>query len=219
MKRIMLAGATLAVLAAAAPVQAQVGIGLRASTLGAGGELSVRGKYLGLRVGGYYFTTNRNATIQGIDYALKPKLQNATAIVDLHPLGSAFHLSGGMLYNSNQGTVEAQLTGPITIGTTTYQPSDVGSLTGEVRYASKYAPYAGLGFSGRGRVSLLFDVGVVFSGYPKVALTGTTNLTGQAKAAFDQNVQQEIQNVQDDIESRSYLKYYPVVSLGLRFGF
>jgi len=80
-------------------------------------------------------------------------------------------------------------------------------------------PYAGFGFSGRGRVSLLFDVGIAFSGYPRVALTGASNLTGPAKTAFDQNVQQEIQNIQNDIESRSYLKYYPVVSLGLRLGF
>ena len=211
---LLVLGATLA-----RPVQAQVGLGLRASTLGAGGELSVRGRYLGIRVGGYYFSTTRDATIDGIAYDLSPRLRSGTAIVDLHPFGGSFHLSGGVLYNSNRGAVDARLTGPITIGTTTYQPAEVGSLTGVVTYSSRYAPYAGLGFSGRGRVSLLFDVGLAFSGYPTVSLTGSTNLTGQAKAVFDQNVQQEIQDIQDDIESRSYLKYYPVVSVGLRLGF
>jgi len=204
----------------AAPATGQLGIGLRASTLGIGGELSVRpSRYLGLRAGAQYLTFTRNAVIQGIDYDLSPKLQSGTAIVDLHPFGSAFHVSGGMVWNSNEGDVTARLTGPITIGGQIYQPDQVGSLTGRVAYDASYAPYAGLGFSGRGRVSLLFDVGLAFSGYPQVSLTGSPNLTGAEKIVFDQNVAQEVADIQADIESRSYLKYYPVVSLGLRFGF
>ncbi len=204
----------------AVSADAQVGISLRAGTLGVGGELSVRpSRYLGLRVGGNYFSFTRSATIEGIAYDLNPKFESGSAIADLHVFGGAFHLSGGMVWNSNEGNVVAQLTGPITIGANTYQPSDVGSLTGLVNYETRYAPYAGLGFGGRGRVSLVFDAGVVFSGYPRVSLTGTSNLTGQAKTIFDQNVAQEVAEIQTEIESRKYLKYYPVVSLGLRVGF
>ncbi len=219
MKRTAWLGLVLA--AAMAPAaSAQVGLSIRAGTLGAGGELSLRpNRYLGIRVGGNYLTFTRSATVEGIAYDLTPKLQSGSGIVDLHPFGSAFHLSGGVIWNSNQGTVAARLTGPITIGPQTYQPSDVGSLTGRVSYAQRYAPYAGLGFGGRGRVSLLFDLGLVFSGFPQVSLTGNTNLTGQAKSIFDQNVIQERQDIQADIESRQYLKYHPVVSLGLRVGF
>jgi len=202
-----------------ATARAQVGISLRASTLGVGGELSVRpSRYLGLRLGGNYFEFTRSATIEGIAYDLSPKFQSGTAIADIHPFGGAFHLSGGMLWNSNEGVVIAQLTGPVTVGAQTYQPSEIGDLTGLVDYKTRYAPYAGLGFGGRGRVSLVFDVGLVFSGYPTVTLTGGSNLTGQAKVIFDQNVVQEVQQIQNEIESRKYLKYYPVVSLGLRFG-
>lgn len=203
-----------------APAVAQVGIGIRASTLGVGGEISLRpSRYLGLRAGGQYLRFTRTATIEGIDYDMTPKLQSGTAILDLHPFGGSFHLSGGMVWNSNQGDVVARLAGPITIGGQTYQPDQVGSLTGKVAYDTDYAPYAGLGFAGRGRVSLLFDLGLVFSGYPTVSLTGSPNLTGVEKDVFDQNVAQEVADIQADIESRSYLKYYPVVSLGLRFGF
>jgi hypothetical protein len=204
----------------ASTVHGQVGISVRAGTLGAGGELSIRpSRYLGLRAGGHYFSTTRTATIEGIAYQVTPKLQNGTAIVDLHPFGSAFHLSGGMVWNSNQGSVAAELTGPITVGTQVYQPSEVGELTGQVRYQERHAPYAGLGFGGRGRISFLFDVGVVFSGFPQVSLTGGSSLVGPAKVVFDQNVQQEVQQIQAEIESRKYLKYTPVVSFGLRVGF
>ena len=219
MKRIALLAVVLSgAMVSAAP--AQVGISIRAGTLGVGGELSLRpNRYLGLRLGGNYLSFTRSATVSGIAYDLTPKLKSGSGILDLHPFGNAFHLSGGMLWNSNQGSVVARLTGPITIGPQTYQPSDVGSLTGRVSYANHYAPYAGLGFGGRGRISLLFDLGLVFSGFPQVSMTGNTNLTGQAKAIFDQNVIQETQDIKADIESRTYLKYHPVVSLGLRVGF
>ncbi len=199
---------------------AQVGISVRAGTLGVGGELSIRpSRLIGLRAGGNYFSVTRSATIEGIAYQLQAELKNGTAILDLHPFGGSFHLSGGVVWNSNQGAVQAQLTGPVTIGAQTYQPAEIGALTGLVNYSERYAPYAGLGFGGRGRVSFLFDLGVVFSGFPQVSLTGAPTLTGQAKAVFDQNVLQEVQEIQNQIESRQYLKYTPVVSLGLRVGF
>jgi hypothetical protein len=219
MKRAAVLGMTLMAVAAQAG-SAQVGIAVRASTLGVGGELSIRpSRYLGLRLGGNYLTFTRSATIEGIAYDVTPKLQSGMAIAELHPFGNAFHLAGGIVWNSNQGTVAARLDRPITIGGQTYDPSMVGSLTGLVNYQDRYAPYAGIGFGGRSRVSLLFDLGVVFSGYPRVALTGSSNLTGQAKVVFDQNVEQEVATIQTDIQSRSYLKYHPVVSLGLRVGF
>jgi hypothetical protein len=197
--------------------QAQLGLSVRASSLGAGGELSYRAnRYVGLRVGGNYLRLSRSATIEGIEYDLTPQLKNGSGVVDLHPLGSSFHLSGGVLWNSNRGDVVAQLTGPITIGNATYQPSEVGALTGRLSYSRKYAPYAGIGFGGQSRVAFLFDVGLVFSGYPTATLTSSSNLTGQAKVVFDQNVAQEIQEIQAEIEGKSFLKYYPVVSLGLR---
>ena len=219
MKRIALLALVLSgLMVSEAPAQA--GISIRAGTLGVGGELSLRpNRYLGLRFGGNYLTFTRSATVSGIAYDLTPKLESGSGILDLHPFGNSFHLSGGMLWNSNQGSVVARLTGPITIGPQTYQPSDIGSLTGRVSYANHYAPYAGLGFGGRGRISLLFDLGLVFSGFPQVSMTGNTNLTGQAKAIFDQNVIQETHDIQADIDSRQYLKYHPVISLGLRVGF
>lgn len=212
----VLAGAAFA----ATPAGAQVGLAVRASTLGMGGEISVRpGRHLGLRLGGNYLTVTRNATIEGIEYDLSPRLQSGTAIADLHPFGGSFHLSAGVVWNSNEGDVEARLTGPITIGSQTYQPAEIGSLTGLVRYESRYAPYAGLGWSGRGRLSLVADFGVVFSGHPQVSLTSNSPLTGPERAALDVSVQQEIAEIQAQIDSRSYLKYYPVVSVGLRLGF
>jgi hypothetical protein len=52
-----------------------------------------------------------------------------------------------------------------------------------------------------------------------VGLIGTTPLTGQAKTQFDANVASELAQVQTDIDGKSYLKFHPVLSLGLKVGF
>jgi hypothetical protein len=200
-------------------LRAQFGVAARASTLGIGVEASYRiNRNLGVRAGGNYLQFSRDATIEDIDYTATPHFKNATLILDVFPMGGAFHLSGGLLFNGNEGTLTARLNQNIDIGGTTYTPDEVGSLLGTVDFRST-APYLGLGFAGRGRVALLFDLGVGFTGTPRVDLIGQTPLTGAAKAQFDANVAQELAEVRADIEDRSYLKLHPVLSLGVKIGF
>jgi len=212
--------ATLAaLLATTGALQAQVGLAVRASTLGIGGELSFRAsRNIGIRLGGNYLQFSRDATVEEIDYRLTPHFENGTAILDVHPFGGSFHLSGGLLLNYNEGQMVATLNQNITIGDNTYTPQQVGSLTGTVSF-NKTAPYLGVGFAGRSRVAVLFDLGVGFTGTPQVELLGETNLTGAAKAEFDANVIKEQQQAQAEIDSHKVLKYHPVVSLGIKVSF
>lgn len=214
----LLALVSLAVLAAPPSLHPQVGIAARASTLGLGVELSYRlNRNLGGRLSGNYFQFSKDADVQNIAYHVTPRLESGTAIVDLYPLGGGFHLSGGLLLNENQGRLVARLTSNIQIGDQTYTPQQVGSLIGTISFR-KTAPYLGLGFAGRGRVSFLFDLGVGFTGTPRAGLVGQTNLTGQAKTEFDANVVKERDEVQAKINDQSLLKYHPVLSFGLKIG-
>lgn len=204
---------------AARESQGQIALAARASTLGVGAELSFRaGRNLGIRLGGNYLQFSHDATIQDISYHVTPHLENGTAILDVHPFGSAFHLSGGLLLNYNDGHLVATLAHDVDIGGTTYHPQDVGSLTGTVTF-NQTAPYLGFGFAGRSRIALLFDLGVGFIGKPQVELVGTTNLTGQAKQEFDANVERERAQVQSEIDQHKILRYHPVLSFGIKFGF
>ena len=198
---------------------AQVGLAARASTLGLGAELSFRaGRNVGFRLGGNYLEFTRDETIEDIDYRVTPHFENGTAILDVHPFGGSFHLSGGILLNYNEGALVATLNQNIDIGGQTYTPEQVGSLTGTVAF-NKTAPYLGVGFAGRSRIAFLFDLGVGFTGTPQVDLIGDTNLTGPAKAEFDANVEQERQEVQAEVAKRKYLRYHPVLALGIKVGF
>lgn len=208
---VLLAGTTAA--------EAQVALAGRASTLGIGAELSVRaGRNVGFRLGGNYLQFTRDESIDGINYHITPHFENGTAILDLHPFGGAFHLSGGVVLNYNEGELVATLAQNLEIGGQTYTPQEVGSLTGTVTF-NRTAPYFGIGFAGRSRVALLLDLGVGITGKPRVELLGETNLTGAAKDEFDANVDQERTEVQAEIDKRKYLKYHPVLSLGIKIGF
>ncbi len=112
----------------------------------------------------------------------------------------------------------ARLNQDIEIGGATYTPAQIGSLTGTVDFR-KTAPYFGLGLAGQGKIALLLDLGVGITGTPRVDLIGQTPLTGSAKAQFDANVAQELAEVRADIAGKSYLKFHPVVSVGLKIGF
>lgn len=195
---------------------AQFGIAGRASTLGIGAEVSYRAsRNVGLRAGGNWLRFTRDGTIDEIDYEITPRLSNATALLDVFPFGGAFHLTGGVMANGNEGRLDAVLNQPIQIGVNTYTPQQVGSLVGTVTF-DDIAPYAGLGFTGSGAVSFLFDLGVAFSGRPRASLAGSTSLTGNEKAIFDANVELERMELQAEIDDREYLKYHPVISIGIR---
>jgi hypothetical protein len=201
-----------------ASLQAQFGVAARASTLGIGAEVSYRAsRMFGVRVGGNYLQFSKDATVENIDYHLTPHFESGSAILDLFPIGGAFHLSGGLLLNHNKGTLLARLNQNIEIGSTTYTPSQIGSLTATVDF-KKSAPYLGIGFAGRGRIAILFDLGVGFTGTPRVNLVGQTPLTGSAKAQFDADVAQEQNQIRSEIDGKSYLKYHPVLSLGFKIG-
>ena len=198
---------------------AQFGIAVRGSTLGIGLEASYRiNRMIGVRGGGNYFEFSRDATIEEIDYTARPHFENGTVMLDLFPMGGAFHISGGLLLNRNEGVLDARLNQNIDIAGQTYTPDQIGSLTATVDF-KKTAPYLGIGFAGQGRVAFLFDLGVGFTGTPRVNLVGTTPLTGAEKAEFDARVAQEEAEIRADIEDKSYLKYHPVVAVGVKIRF
>jgi hypothetical protein len=200
-----------------APLSAQMGIGARASTLGVGAELSIRAaKYVGFRLGGNYLKFSRDVTIESNRYTATPHFENGTAILDLYPFGGIFHLSGGAILNYNEGKLAAHQ--PFTFNGRTYTSDQVTELNASVTFKHT-APYVGIGLAGQGRFAFLLDLGVGFTGKPVATLSAQTTLTGAERAEFDAKLQEEQERVQDEIDSRSYLRYHPVLSIGFKIGF
>ncbi len=201
-----------------APVTAQsIAFSGHAGTLGVGGDISLGlGRQLAVRAGGNVQPWEPSREYSGVEFTLDLPTPTYTAMVDWHPGGSVFRLSGGVVRFTRDTEVRARPVVPVEIGNATYPADQVGTLTGQLDTRS-IAPYAGLGFGkppGRGGLGLALDVGVAWQGAPDVSLSATGPLASDP--AFQQNLDREERNIEDDAKA---LRFYPVLSLGLVIAF
>ena len=184
------------------------GIGVRAGTTGIGADVawdlvptvSARVGYSALKWG--YDVNTSNASYDG-----NVKLSNLSGLLDFHPLGPAFRLTGGVILNDNK----YQATGHPSVG--------FGSFDATVEPAHRAAPYLGVGWgnvSGMG-VNFYADLGVMFMGSPKATINA--NCAGLS-AANCATVQSLAAQQQAELEDKlKHFKAYPVLNLGLTIGF
>jgi len=218
-------GADPAAPPSAPPVKASVAV--RVSTLGLGLEGSVLvTPNLALRAGYNGYTYSHAENYQDIDYDGKLKLSSVPVFADLYPsANSGFHVTAGILFNSNTLTAHGKPsvsagTQTYTLNGTAYSAADVGSLDGRVSF-SKTSPYLGIGFGkpsgGGSMLQFLFDVGIVFQGKPNLTLSrsgGTTDPT--LSSLINTAVSAQRDKTQSDVNK---FQYYPVLSFGLAYHF
>lgn len=220
--------------AASKPAGSRFALGLKASTLGVGGDAGMRlTRRFNLRVGFNAFNYHRNLSNDGIDYDSAFRLRSVQALLDWFPFQPSFHLSGGLLlYNGNHMTANALVpnnqvlnAGDENVISNPANPVK-GKATSGVRVV---APMVAVGFGNfvprTGHVGFSVDVGVVFQGAPHSTLT----LSGSAcdpsgefcgDIAGDQNIQAEALAGRQSISKELFfMKYYPFVSLGLSYRF
>lgn len=216
--------ALAAALLAAGAAQAQVGITADLGTTGAGFHLVVpMESNLNGRFGANYFQHDFDRSANGVDYAIKGKLQTVDLLFDWYLReGSSFHLTGGLVYNGNRFDVDARAgqLGKFSLNGHSYAVADVGIVKGEIDYR-KAAPYLGIGWGNAlkssSRWSFNADIGAFFQGNPNVKL-GSYGCTVSTTVcdALVQDIAVERLHLQDDIDS---LKIYPVLRASLNYRF
>ncbi|ABI58198.1 hypothetical protein ACN2MM_00320 [Alkalilimnicola ehrlichii MLHE-1] len=188
-------------------------VGVKAGTTGLGleGTLGVSDR------------VNLRASVSGLDYSTDVeeddieydgtlKVRSAGVLADWYPFGGRFRLSAGGFYNGNEFRGSAQEEG-LPIGEGVYD----ARLDAEVDWR-RFAPYLGIGWGNAlagGRLSFSSDIGVLFTGSPRVRLDGTTN-NPVLEEQFREDVRREEESLEDDLED---LKYYPVISVALSYRF
>lgn len=193
-----------AVAMAAAGAAQAAGIGLRAGTTGIGADVAWGiAPTLSARLGYSALKWSHDVNTSNVHYDGKLKLSNLSGMVDFHPIGPIFRLTGGVILNDNKYDVRGV-------------PSTGGSLSGTVEPGRSAAPYLGVGWgtvSGTG-IGFYADVGVVFMGSPKASLSADCGaLSPSACASL---VAAEQARLEDEL---SRFKHYPVLNLGLTIGF
>lgn len=193
-----------AALLAAGSAQA-AGIGVRAGTLGIGGDVAWSvAPTLSARIGYSALTWDRDVSTSRVRYNGDLKLSNLNTLLDFSPLGP-FRLTGGFIFNRNRYDVSGELQG--------------GSLSGTVKPGRSAAPYLGIGYgnvSGLG-VNFYFDLGIMFQGSPRASLSANCgSLSASACASLQNEVAAEQTRLEDELKR---FKYYPVANIGITIGF
>jgi hypothetical protein len=184
------------------------GVGVRAGTTGVGADVawglaptvSARVGYSALKWG--YDVNTSNASYDG-----DLTLSNLNGMIDFHPIGPIFRVTGGVIFNANK--YEA-----------TGRPSSgPGSFNATVEPGRSAAPYLGVGWgnvAGAG-VNFYADLGVMFMGSPKATLSADcTGLTSPECTTLQSQVAAEQTRLQDELKR---FKAYPVLNIGLTIGF
>lgn len=193
-------------------------IGAKASTLGAGVEVTTNVVPLlaNLRIQGNGFNYNTTINNTNVAYDAKLKLRSVGAIADIYPfLVGKFRVSIGAYYNDNSLSLTGVPTGgTYTFNGVTYTAAQAGTVTGTMTF-NKFAPYLGIGWgdsvSSGSPLGFNFDLGVLYQGKPKTTLTATGNTPGLAS-----NVAAEQAKLDNNVKK---YKFYPVVAVGVTWKF
>jgi len=211
------------------------GMAVKVSPLGLGIEAATPLSYhMNLRVGANAFSYSHGLNESGVNYNANLNLRSVESHLDWFPFAGAFHLSPGALFNyGNQVTGSASVGGgqAFTLGSTKYVSGATSPITGTGKIAfDRFAPSFLMGWGNLlprspKHFTVPFEFGAVFDGVPKATLS----LTGSAcsstgsnchnignDSSFQNNVIAQQNKLNNDM---SFLKAYPVISLGFGYKF
>ena len=211
--RAMLA-AVLVLLAGSA--RADVGVTLKAGTLGLGADLTLPVvPDLNFRAGYNGAALSRDIELNEAECEGKIRWSTIPIFLDWHPGGSDFRLSGGAVINNNRVTLSAAPTQTFTLDGVDYS---ITEMEGKITF-DRLAWYIGIGGGNalaEGRIHVAFDLGVMFQGTPEAEATATASVPA-FQPYLDADLQKELNDFQkDDLDS---FTMYPVLSVGFSLHF
>jgi hypothetical protein len=188
-------------------------------TLGVGVDLGIEiNDSLKVRINPNYFRFFlRDKKLSDLEYDLDIDLFTVGGIVDYHPFGGGFRISGGIFYNGSSADLEgsAELTGTIQVGPIELEQTVIANLVGTAIY-QPIAPYAGIGWGLSGKKDrnwhFSLDAGALYLGNSTVSLRAPLAL---ADPLVDL-VEEEEEEVEDELNN---YRWYPVVMLGVTYRF
>jgi len=219
MKTGTLFGLLLALLAIPQTLVGQTfAIGARAGTLGFGAEAALGlSDHFVVRGGLGSFIFDFTGDYGEVEYTVTPPSMTGTLGIDLYPGGGSFRLMAGIMFRDGDFEMESgNITehGPIEIGDGEY--SEPGTLHGTLATRST-APFLGIGFGRHtdGGFGFFVDLGVAFVGEAEVTLEAQGPIA--TVPGFQEDLEREAQFIED--EAAPYLKYWPILSLGVKIPF
>lgn len=189
-----------------------IGANIGTSGVGLQGGLQLLPK-LSLRLVTNNLTVDRTVEVDGVDYELDSDIEMPQLLLDFHPFGNGFYLSGGLTRNTSSMGGLATLNSPTQIGSVTVNPEDVGALRATADYDDT-AAYFGLGWrSGMdGGLAWQIEFGASAMDDPSV------NLQEEGSNFISQeDLDAEERTMEKDLEEE--FEVYPHLRIGVQYRF
>lgn len=218
--------ACLAAPAASRAATPDLALAVRAGTPGVGLDLDLGlSPSFGVRVGFAGFNVNHNVDTSDVNYEGRLQLRTVTGLLDWYVFAGSFRLTAGVAGNDTKLDVVGQPSqGTYTIDGNTYSSSQLGSLSGRLKFGNSVSPYVGFGWGNPagedGRFHFLFDVGAIYGGTPSVTLSAQCGPAAPTGSAACNQAQSDVASEQAKLRHKAdILQWYPVVSLGIGLRF
>jgi hypothetical protein len=212
--------------ALSAAADSDVAMSVRAGTAGVGLDLDLGlSPSIGIRIGFSGFNIDHSIDTSDVNYDGRLKLRTVTGLLDWYVLRGSFHLTAGIAGNGTRLDVVGRPSqGSYTVNGTTYSSSQLGSLSGELKFGNSVSPYLGFGWGNSagegGHLHVLFDVGAIYGGTPSVSLTAQCGPAAPPGSALCDQIQGSVASERQKLRDKaSLLQWYPVVSLGIAVRF
>lgn len=214
----------------------EVGVGIKVSTFGAGGEIAVAVTHrTNIRAGFNAISYSRGFDKDGIAYNGQLSFKTFEAHYDIFPWAKSFHVSPGVLVYADTpitATASVPANQSFSLGGVTYYSDSANPVTGNGKINfNQAAPTVTVGWGNLiprragHHFSVPFEFGVAFQGSPKATLALAGNVcaspgTNCVSAATDPTVQSNVVSEQNKINnSMSLFKAYPIISVGFGYKF
>lgn len=176
--------------------------------------------YLSLRGGFNYGSFTWGQEFGNVDYDMDVTMIGIPLMLDLHPFGGQFRISGGLyIQPGTKADIDATPSGPTQIGSHTYSPDVIGTLTGKIEVDGVLAPYLGIGFGNTVAedhlLTFTLDLGVIFQSYDASLTSSGAGMTAKLNT-FREDLKKEEALLQKDVDD---WKIFPVLTIGLAWHF
>jgi hypothetical protein len=210
---------------------ADVGVGVKAGTLGYGADFSVTlTKTINARVSLTTLSIDSQAETITVGDASNEGTINTTANIDYgssallfdwHVFDGTFHLTAGLVKADIDVNFSGRLGDSFTINGQEVRVSDIddGRITGEIKVSDSYKPYIGLGWGRKAAtesgISFSAELGVAYVD-PDVRFNATVDGSRITQAELDARLDAAQNSSKNDLAE---LKIWPVASIGVNYAF
>lgn len=195
----------------------KIGVILKASTTGIGGDIGYRinSRWLikaGIDQFNYDFNTSFEQSSSNFDLKGSVKAGTIGLLAD-YQVAYRFYVTGGLVLNNFKTDFGGRLLDDIEFGDVIISKEKVGDINWKIKPKSSIAPYLGIGFGNllnqKRKLNLGFEMGAMLQGPPDFDIT--------ANGFFEANSSPEFNQAGTLNNNFSSFQFYPVIRLHLAY--